>query len=110
MIELHEAIKIALKDCAYKFGREPIHVTVLRAERVRNHWEVDIKHVYLQDCIIFPYEVYFDGKTVSYTIDAVDFPAEFQYLERYMNRHEDVDACLPYWEQSKKRHKRGLLG
>lgn len=78
-----QAIEIALNDCASHFtGWKLVDVQILRCERVADHWEIDVQHVYSHgDCVIFPCELSLDGSTNSYSFDFVDLPPGFTHLE-----------------------------
>lgn len=78
------ALKIALNDASSHFvDWQLVDVTVLRSELIGEHCSVDVRHVYEHgDCVIFPCEISLDGSTNSYSLDFVDLPPQFQYLEK----------------------------
>lgn len=84
MIDSKCALTIALNDASSHFVNwQLVDVSVLRSELVGEHWEVDVRHVYAHgDCVIFPCEISLDGNTNSYSLDFVDLPLQFQYLEK----------------------------
>lgn len=84
MIDSSQAITIALNDASSHFvDWKLVDVTVLQCEFVADHWEVNVRHIYEHgDCIIFPCEISLDGCSNSYSLDFVDLPLQFQYLEK----------------------------
>lgn len=84
MINSKNATAIALNDTSSHFlDWKLVDVTVLQCFFVGEHWEVDVRHIYEHgDCIIFPCEISSDGTTNSYSLDFVDLPLQFQYLEK----------------------------
>lgn len=83
MIDSKNATAIALNDTSSHFvDWKLVDVTVLQCEFVADHCFVNVRHIYEHgDCIIFPCEISSDGTTNSYSLDFVDLPLQFQYLE-----------------------------